>query len=285
MSTVIAPPPQEAPRPGTRFGPGRVVAIILGSLLALIAAGLVIGGLALMFAHIALRDADGYYNSPTRDFSTPTRVLTAERLQLGDLKGEAGDWAVEQFAGRVRIRAELAGGAPVFIGIARERDLDAYLRGVAHDRVLDDSPERYERTAGELRPAPPGTQRFWVASASGPGRRTAEWDATGGEWAVVVMRTSGAPGVSADVRVGAKVGWVLGLGIALLAAGLVLGAGGAALLWAGVRRPGPPDAGAPVVGPGTPAAPATPDTPGATAGTPMSNDTRMIPGSNRRDTT
>lgn len=257
MSTATAPPPHEAPPPTARFGPGRVVSIVVGSLVALLAIGLVLGGLALLFAHVALRDDDGYFNSPTRSFSTPTHALTAERLRLGDLEGQGGDWAVEQFAGRVRVRAELTGGAPVFIGIARERELDAYLSGVAHDRVLDDRPTRYERARGARRPAPPASQRFWVASASGPGQRTAEWEVRGGRWGVVVMKSDGTRGVSADVRVGAEVDWVLGLGIALLAVGLMFGAGAAALLWTGVHRPRGPGAGAFAVAPAAPPATAT----------------------------
>ena len=252
MSAATAPPPPQAPSPSARFGPARVLAIVAGSVVSLIALALVLSGLALMLAHAVARDGDGYFNSPTRSLRTSTFALTAEKLQLGDLRGGGGDWAIDELGGRVRVRAELAGGAPVFIGIARERDLDAYLAGVAHDRVTEAGADpRYERTPGTRAPAAPGTRRFWVASASGAGEQTAEWKVRGGRWAAVVMRANAARGVAADVRVGIKVGWVLALGAGLFAAGVVFAAGAGALLWAGVHRPpplepGPPEGGAPV---------------------------------------
>jgi hypothetical protein len=246
MSAATAPSPSQAPSPPSGFGPARVLAIVAGSIVSLIALAFVLAGLSLMLAHVVARDGDGYFNSATRTLSTSTFALTAEKLQLGDLRAGAGDWAVEELAGRVRVRAALVGGAPVFVGIARERDLDAYLAGVAHDRVMDGGANpRYERSPGTRALAAPGSQRFWVASAAGPGEQTAEWKVRGGRWAAVVMRADAARDVAADVRVGIKVGWVLALGAGLLTAGLLIAAGGAALLWAGLHRPGPPESGSP----------------------------------------
>lgn len=223
--TAAAPPAE------TRFGPGRVAAIVGGGIVCLIALALVLGGLALVVGHAFVRDDDGYFNLPERGFSTSTYALIADDLDLG------GGWLVDELAGRVRIRARLTGGEPVFVGIAREDDLAAYLAGAAHDRVVDAGDARYERTPGTRAPARPAAQRFWVASATGAGEQTAEWEVREGRWAVAVMRADAAPGVDADVRAGLKVGWALGLGVGLLAAGLVFAAGGGALLWAGLRRP------------------------------------------------
>jgi len=221
------------------MGAGRVLAIVAGSLLALLAAALVAAGIGVLVAQLALRDGDGYFNTPTERLRTPTRALTAERVDLGDTHG--GDWAIEALDATVRVRAQLAGGGPVFVGIARDADLDRYLRGVAHTRVRDweDGPV-YAQTSGTRVPPDPATRRFWVASASGPGPQQAQWKAAGGRWGAVVMRAGAGRGVVADVRVGAKVGWLGWLGLGILVAGLLVGAGGGVLIWLGARRPRPP---------------------------------------------
>ncbi len=257
MSTAAAPPRGMG---GSRWSPGPALAVVAGSLVALIAATVALVALVLVFAHVALRDDDGFFTSPTERLQTGTYALTAEELEFGRVEGRAGDWALEELAGRVRVQADAAGGAPVFVGIAREADLDRYLAGVAHDRVRDfDEDPRYARVAGAERPADPAAQDFWVARAGGEGAQVAEWAVQEGRWAAVVMNADGSRGVSADVRVGAKVGWVLWLGLALLAAGAVGLAAGGALVWGGARSAagaGVPGGGAPGGAPGGWAIPA-----------------------------
>jgi Domain of unknown function (DUF4389) len=230
MSTAVEPSPEPLRR--SHWGPGAVAALVGGSLLALIGVILALGGIGLMFAHAVLRDDDGYFNSPTKQFSTPTYALTAEKLKLGDIENGTGDWAVANLAGTLRVHAELASGAPVFVGIARERDVDAYLAGVAHDRVIDlnDGDPQYERARGARAPAEPARQRFWVASASGPREQVAQWKVKEGRWAVVVMRADARRGVAADASIGARVGWVIWVGLGLLAFGALMLGGGAALI-------------------------------------------------------
>ena len=73
-----------------------------------------------------------------------------------------------------------------------------------------------------------------MASAAGDGQQTIEWTPTSGQWAVVVMNADGAAGVSVDASAGAKVPWLLGLGIGLIVAGLLGLAVGGVLLVVGV---------------------------------------------------
>jgi hypothetical protein len=239
-ASAVAPTPHAG---GSHRGAGRVVGIVAGSLLALVAGALATAGLAMVIVHFAARDDDGFINSPTRHYTTPAYALTLDGVQMGDMHGGAGDWAVDNLAGTVRVRAELDGAVPVFVGIARERDLDRYLRGVTRDEIVDfDHHAGIDtlRTYGDAVPGRPGAQRFWVASSEGTGAQTAQWKVTSGEWAVAVMRADGRRHVAADVRVGARIRWLPWIGAALLVVGATGFFGGVALIVLAGRENGSP---------------------------------------------
>ena len=163
-------------------------------------------------------------------------AVTAEGIDLADLD-DGGSWLVEQGLGRVRIRATSRTDA-IFVGIAREAQVDRYLSGVAHDELRDvrAGANRYRSRDGGAPAVAPADAGIWEASATGDGTQTVEWDARDGRWAVVVMNADGARAVAADVRVGAKLGVLPWIGGGLLLAGLLAVAIGAGMIVAAVRR-------------------------------------------------
>ena len=69
MSTTTAQPLPKPPEP--RWGAGRVVALVCGSLLALDRARRSLtAGLVLVLAHATARDSTGFYTSPHERFTT-----------------------------------------------------------------------------------------------------------------------------------------------------------------------------------------------------------------------
>ena len=174
-----------------------------------------LGGLALILAHAFARDSDGYYTTGTERLATSTYALTAEDIDLGT---EAADVVPEDVLGRIRIRAERPGGRPVFVGIGPEREVDAYIRGVAHAEVEELDPPRYRTKRGGAPGGPPSDERFWVASTQGSGRQTVSWEVEGGQWTVVAMNADAARRVVIEADLGAKVGWFLGVVLIVVAA-------------------------------------------------------------------
>ena len=165
--------------------------------------------------------------------ATGTYALTAEDIDLGSWGADA---VPKDVLGHVRIRAERPGGRPVFVGIGPHGKVDAYLRGVAHAEVTDLNPPRYAISAGGAPRRAPSAERFWVASSAGSGRQAVSWKVEGGNWTIVAMTADGARPVVIDADVGAKVGWVLGVGIGLLVLGLLILAGAVVLIIAMARR-------------------------------------------------
>lgn len=143
----------------------------------------------------------------------------------------------------MRLHAQSPTGKPLFLGVARESDLAAWLRGIGHDQVRDVSVApfsvSYLRQPGDLTSAPaPTGQRFWAAATSGAGGQVLSWQVSEGRWAIVVANADGTPGVDARVRVAAKVPGLAGLAIGLVVAGVAALAVGALLIVHAARSRG-----------------------------------------------
>jgi len=133
----------------------------------------------------------------------------------------------------------------VFVGIGRSRDVNRYLANVSRSELHDfgwGGPTFADHT-GARTPARPATQHFWAATADGRGTQTISWKLKPGHWEVVVMNPDGTPSVDAAVSLGAHTPPLLVPGLGLVALGLLVGAGGFALLYRGtnsVDRGAPP---------------------------------------------
>ena len=175
--------------------------------------------------------------SPSEDFSTATYAIVSESADV-DFGGS--ERAARAILGDVRIRSE--SDRDVFVGIARDTDVDEYLNGVEHSVVthIDEDPD-YSHRAGGAPTSPPGDQNFWVASTSGSGEQTLEWEPEEGSWSVVLMNSDGSRGVASELSIGAELDAALWVGIVLLVVGAVLAALAALAITAGARRRSTPN--------------------------------------------
>jgi uncharacterized protein DUF4389 len=231
--------PEQAPaadqttaQPAPRGGAGRVVLIVVGVITALLSLALLAGGTGLVVIDQTQRDKDGFLMSPSEDFSTATYAIVSESADV-DFGGS--ERAARAILGDVRIRSE--SDRDVFVGIARDTDVEDYLNGVEHSVVTDigHNPD-YSHRSGGAPTSPPGDQRFWVASTSGSGERTLEWKPKDGSWSVVVMNSDASRGVASELSIGAELDAALWVGIVLLVVGALLAALAALAITAGARR-------------------------------------------------
>jgi hypothetical protein len=189
-------------------------ALVGAAVTGLIAFALFLGGGLLLWANAHYKDADGYLTTGSQRFSTREYALTTPRLEV-----DAGFLLKPDRYGTVRLEAMPKTGKPLFVGVARTRDVDAYLRDVARSEVSDVSfspfDARYTQRAGARRPARPAAQHIWAAQGS----HTLTWNVRDGDWTVVVMNADGSRGVSAAVSAGAKVPYIATIGYATLGFG------------------------------------------------------------------
>jgi len=253
---AASPPPAYPPPPRSQWGPGRIIALVIGVLLLFPGLGLLIGGGALLWADGSHRTSDGYVMSGTQTFTSSGFALTSDPLNIST----GADWLpVSSGLGNVRIEVTGTGsGNDVFVGIARTADARSYLDGVGRTVVDDVGSGSGQRLVDGGAPSgPPGDQNFWVAQASGSGTQQLTWKPAQGNWVLVVMNADGSANLSVRAGIGATVPSLGGLAWGVLITGAVITVIGVLLIVlaarGGSRRSGPPAAYQPVPATGGPA--------------------------------
>ncbi|MDF2746280.1 MAG: hypothetical protein K0S98_564 [Propionibacteriaceae bacterium] len=206
---------------------GRIVALILGSLLLVASAGIGIGGATLAVANATSRDDAGFLMSERRALSTDTYAIASSNLRLAD--GPAAE-VPERWVGTAKVQITSQDASQVFLGIAATRDAEAYLRGVAHATVVDIPPRPaapvYSTTPGSAPQTAPTDAQIWVAQSVGAGTHSVTFPLESGDWTVVVMNADGQAAVSADLAVGATVPglrWLVAILLSVAGTGLLIG--------------------------------------------------------------
>ena len=210
--TVGEPSPEQPPAPVAPVAPerprwtaGRVVALVIGSVLVLSGLGSLGGATALLVADTQCRDAAGFIATTAQRFTGEGYALVADPLRL---RQAAGDADLPGVVGEVRIRATATSPSGVFVGIGPSASVQTYLAPVAHS-ALTPPPSTTEPststgpTAGGPPSTPPGQESFWVAKASGTGGQELQWAPAAGDWTLVVMNADGSRPVVADLSFGA----------------------------------------------------------------------------------
>lgn len=223
------------PGPAGGWTAGRVVTLVIGSVLALVSLGLLGGGGTLLWADLALRH-DGYVTTGTAAYSTTGYALASERVSLGWgllLTGLVGD---------VRVRVTpVSPDRAVFVAIGPADRVAAYLSGTAYATVTGTGTGT-GTGAGSLavhdgtgRPAPPQAVGIWAVQVAGTGTQVLRWTAQDGNWTVVAMNPDGSAGVTVRADAGVSAPGLARLAAELITGGIIIGALSAALIWVPVR--------------------------------------------------
>ncbi|WP_285623548.1 hypothetical protein [Kineosporia sp. NBRC 101677] len=144
---------------------------------------------------------------------------------------------------RLQVQVSGAAGDPVFVGIGRASDVDAYLGESATDRItgLDrETGTLITTTSGrdQAEVLDPASADVWAVSALGPGSAKLSWpDTSSGQWRLVIATDGSRPAPenvtltwSGQEPENSAPAWIA-VGVVLLVAGLV----GSAVLWSRAR--------------------------------------------------
>src|SRR5215469_13616402 len=158
-------------RPGGGWTAWRVLAIVIGSVLALVSLGLLGGGATLLWADQALRTS-GYVTTGTATYASTGYALASERVTL------SWGWLLTGLVGDVRLRVTATSpDTPVFVAIGPADRVAAYLSGTSYATVTGTGTSGLVSQHGAGMPAPPQTAGIWVAQAAGTGTQVLRWTA------------------------------------------------------------------------------------------------------------
>lgn len=193
-------PPYPPPGPGQPSRPwsaGRVVALVIGSMLALFSLGIVTVGLIALVIDQTQRDPDGFIETGSIEFESNAYAITASGLQVDT--NVPGWLQIRNVFGDIRLTVESTDGRPVFVGVAHEEEAAAYLSDLGYDEVrrISGRTVTYVPHLGGEPVATPDGQDFWASWTSGPGEQTLTVELETGRWVAVAMNAD----ASAEVQV------------------------------------------------------------------------------------
>ena len=203
---------QPEKRTGLRVGAW--VAVVLGVLV-------LVAGVTAIWADTSKRDDNGYFSAHAHRYQTATRAIATESITVGS-------YVPTWLAGKVRL--DVSGGKPLFVGIAPKATVDRYLARIQHTEAtklgLDPFKVTYVDHSGTVDPGRPAREPFWAAAVSGT-KGPLQWKLRSGDWSIVVMNADGSRDVAARIGVGVKVPALLwaGVGLSLFGGALLLGGG------------------------------------------------------------
>jgi hypothetical protein len=218
--------------PTNTNAPHRIVALVLGIVLAL--AGLGIGAVGGLF--FGVFGSDETVASGSHPISTSQAALVSSVADISDSSDVAG------FLGEPRIRfTARAAGTPggLFIGIGPAAQVDRYLASVPIDEVTDFEIDPFKLTrrprAGSTRPEPPATQPFWVAQGTGRDTATLRWKVRDGDYRLVLMNADAGRGIDVHGDVALTLAHVSRVAWLLVATGVLLVLGGVVVIILALR--------------------------------------------------
>ncbi len=240
---------------------GRIVGIVIGSLVLLAGMGIAFGGGGILVAERVLADENGFVSLRSTPISQDAHAVVVPAR----IDGPSGFWWRHTVSLRLDIAGRGAEAKALFVGLAERVDADRYLAGVQVVEVRDlrfpsDDPTRrphleVQLSAGTTIPPAPTTQAFWLTSASGTRTQSLTWRVEEGDYCFVLMNADGSRGIDATGSIGVKAPIVLTAAKVAVGVGVLILALGILVVLVSARRPGSaPAAAATSSGDGKPAA-------------------------------
>jgi hypothetical protein len=151
---------------------GKKILRIFGTIVLLISIYLLVSGGICMWTYSTTRDSEGFSSTWTIQINKDSHaiVLNPENIDFGGGCNKNNLYTI-----KVKV-SNNSFSNQIFVGIAREADIDAYLSGVEFDQITSfqifPSRAKYQNYPGNIMPGSPSSQVFWIESTYGTGIQT-----------------------------------------------------------------------------------------------------------------
>jgi len=222
---------------------GKIILLVFGVIVVLISLALLAAGGTLMWVDKVHIDDEGFIASNTIDIERDSHAVITGSIDIDEAGLRALKWMglVTDFEIEGRSNDSSIG---IFIGVADESDVEAYLSNVAYDEMtltdfgwqLSIDEVAYTRHSGSSTPPAPTSETFWTASAYGAGIQTMKWETEVGRHSIVLMNDDGSAGVDLSVIYKVNIPSIFGLSLGLIIGGVVVLIIGGLMVFFAVRR-------------------------------------------------
>lgn len=212
----VAQPERRVERVEKKRNGVKIILLVFGGLFLLGSFGLFIAGGLLLSVNSELTGSSGFISTNGYRFQKDSYAITFQHIKLN--LGEEWWWSPSaQDIVTVKVTSFNNNlSKNVFVGIARESDVESYLGNVNYDEITRFSVSargvvtvEYTRHAGELplgkAPLSPVSQTFWTASIHGTGTQALEWTPETGNYWIVLMNADASAGLDTTVTVGVRI--------------------------------------------------------------------------------
>ena len=229
----------------------KIVAIIFGGLILIAGIGMLVGGAFLSSARGSIEDSEGFIMSRAYIANVNTHAIVTDEINIHmDIESIRGIWRpLPQDI--ITIKIEATSNDPskqVFIGIARQVDVQGYFGPMLYSKVEDGAFNNNPLSGGAFQLStithsgepptipPTGLSSWVIAPAVGSGTQALRWNPQTGIYYIAVMNADGSAPVNVTLRVGAKVPFLSVIGNGLIFGGLITIIIGVLLIYVGLRR-------------------------------------------------
>lgn len=196
---------------------GKKIILMLGIIGLTAALYLLVSGVICLLSNSLTLNSEGFYSTWKIQINKDSRAIVLNPDAIGY------DW-IEDNTIQINLSADSSSN-PVFIGIAGEEDIDAYLSDVEYNVItnLKIFPNRanYMNNTGSMVPENPVSQTFWLKSAHGAEIRDFIWEPDQDNPVLLVNESSSA-GININLEVGTKIPVLFIAGIVNIIAGILI---------------------------------------------------------------
>ena len=222
------------------MGTGKIVLLIFGIILIVVSIPLLLTGVSFTLLSTSATDSEGFMEGDTIHIERGSYAIVSN-VEIEEEAPDTLEWlGMDTFKIEASSNDE---SKQIFIGIAEQSDVEAYLQDVEYDEselftdYTSNEDVEYTNHPGDSEPEVPTDQDFWTQEVHGDGTQVIKWEVEAGNYSIVLMNSDSSADIDFDVVPKVKMPrFVTAIGVVILIGGIVALVGGIVMLYFALRK-------------------------------------------------